>query len=424
MVGAACGAPAPTQLTYHQNIKPIIDGRCVSCHQTDGIAPFALTHYAEVSAMAGAVKRAVVDRVMPPYLAGPDCNEYVDNQRLTDDEIARIVTWTETGLAEGTPAPEPRSLETAKPKGLARVDLKMEMPEAYSPRQSPDDYRCFVLDWKEEKKTFVVGMNVVPGNSKIVHHAIAFLIPPEGAEEYLKLDAAEPGPGYTCFGGAGGKARPGWLGAWAPGGGAAMYPPDTGIPVRPGSKVVLQVHYNTLASDGPVSDVTAIELALAPSVERNAALIPWANPNWLKPGGMVIPPYEANVTHTFSFAPSQALGWLSGGVLPSASRVRIWSAALHQHLLGKSGRIEIEKANGEKQCLLDVPRWDFHWQRGYGFSKEQVLEAADKLRITCTWDNSAEHQPFIDGQRGMPRQVEWGEGTTDEMCLGVLFVSE
>jgi hypothetical protein len=421
--GAGCG-PAPSKaLTYYQNIKPIIDGRCAGCHQTDGIAPFSLTTYAQVSAMAGSVKEAVVSRRMPPYLAGPDCNEYIDNQRLTDDEVERIVSWSESGALEGVANKSQQAVETGS-KGLSRVDVKVSMPEPYKPTQGPDDYRCFVVDWKETQDTFVVGMNVVPGNPKVVHHVIAYLIGPDHAAAYAQLDADTPGVGYTCFGGPGGPSRGGWLGAWAPGGRGTMYPPDTGIVVHPGSKVVLQVHYNAQLSPDDAGDLTSLELALAPTVRKRAAIIPWTNPEWMKEGGMPIPAYESLVSHSFSFDPTGVLGWVSGGALPGGNAFRVWSGATHQHLLGKSSRLEIERADGTNECLLDIPRWDFHWQRAYGFSRSKVMRPGDKLKVTCRWDNSAENQPIINGQKQLPRAVEWGEGTNDEMCLGILYVSE
>jgi hypothetical protein len=37
--------------------------------------------------------------------------------------------------------------------------------------------------------------------------------------------------------------------------------------------------------------------------------------------------------------------------------------------------------------------------------------------MTCVYDNSAAHQPVVNGVQQAPRDVAWGEGTLDEMCL-------
>jgi len=47
----------------------------------------------------------------------------------------------------------------------------------------------------------------------------------------------------------------------------------------------------------------------------------------------------------------------------------------------------------------------------------------DTIRVTCRFDNSARRQPVVHGKRLSPRYVLWGEGTTDEMCLGLLQVA-
>jgi hypothetical protein len=53
-----------------------------------------------------------------------------------------------------------------------------------------------------------------------------------------------------------------------------------------------------------------------------------------------------------------------------------------------------------------------------------VVKPGDQLSIECHWNNSAANQPLVDGKKLEPRDVDWGESTTDEMCLGLLYVSE
>jgi len=47
----------------------------------------------------------------------------------------------------------------------------------------------------------------------------------------------------------------------------------------------------------------------------------------------------------------------------------------------------------------------------------------DTIRVSCTFDNSKADQPVIGAAQLQPRYVLWGEGTTDEMCLGMLSVA-
>jgi hypothetical protein len=42
----------------------------------------------------------------------------------------------------------------------------------------------------------------------------------------------------------------------------------------------------------------------------------------------------------------------------------------------------------------------------------------------CSWDNSAQAQPFVGNQRRETKDVNWGERTEDEMCVVNLLITE
>jgi hypothetical protein len=284
------------------------------------------------------------------------------------------------------------------------------MPEPYTPQREPDDYRCFVLDWPLEEDAYVTGFVATPGSAAVVHHVIAFLGRPEDAATYEALDAAEPGTGYTCFGGPGGDlTRVGWLGAWVPGIATGDFPPGTGIHVKAGSKIVLQVHYN-VESAGALPDRTTLELKIDPSVEKEAMIIPLADYDWLD-GGMHIPAGDPDVVHEVELPPSLVARFLDGS--PVQGDMLLHAAALHMHTRGASGSLHARPVGGSETCVLDVPRWDFHWQGVYFLQEPLLLKAGDGVKLTCHFDARDEKE-----------DLNWGEGTGDEMCLGVLFVSE
>ncbi|NND66592.1 MAG: hypothetical protein HKN19_03295, partial [Halioglobus sp.] len=95
----------------------------------------------------------------------------------------------------------------------------------------------------------------------------------------------------------------------------------------------------------------------------------------------------------------------------------------HQHVLGKSTTIELLREDGTEIMLVDIRDWDFDWQDEYFFEEEIIVHPGDRFRLTCTWDNSASNQQFIDGKQIEPRYTEFGEGTTDEMCVNYFYVT-
>ena len=82
------------------------------------------------------------------------------------------------------------------------------------------------------------------------------------------------------------------------------------------------------------------------------------------------------------------------------------------------------EGGGETECLLDIPEWDFHWQSAHALQTSVILGGSDTLELRCRWDNSPENQVHVEGMQQPSVDVEWGDGSRDEMCLAVLYVTQ
>jgi hypothetical protein len=406
-VAAACDTATESEnppvaeggVTYQAGIKAVIDQKCANCHQAGGIGPFSLETYEDVSAHINAVRSAIESGSMPPWPVKDDCNDYKNDRSLDPADKEKLLAWIDAGAPEGS-TPEAEEGESAA--GLSRVDRTLEMPVDYTPVMAPDDYRCFLLDWNEAETTYVTGFRANPGNASTVHHVIAYLIPPSQVAKYQALDAQEEAAGYTCFGGPGGgiDQETRFVGSWAPGTAGGDLPDGTGIRVEPGSKIALQVHYNTSHGSGP--DRTSIDLKIDSSVEHEGVWQFFTNVEWLFGAGMEIPPMTSDVKHEYAMDPT---GFVSAG-----KSFVIHSVGLHMHTLGQSIRLSVERPQTDAEaCLLDIPQWDFHWQGSYDLEQPLVFQPGERLKISCTWDNPTD------------KTVRWGEGTGDEMCLGLIY---
>ena len=359
---------------------------------------------------------------------------------------------TPTGAAGGITEVSSRDLP-----GGGR-ELSLPLPEGpytpSAPSGGTDDYHCFLLDPGITSDTFLSGVEVVPGNAAVVHHAILFHVPADQAAAAERVDAESPGQGWTCFGGsgipAGGGAGSqladaGWLGAWAPGGEPVSYGDRAGMPMGAGSRVVLQLHYNLLAGDGPDSSGVRLKLA-APGSD----LVPLRTVLLVAPvelactdeeiGPLCDRDYSLQDLAT-RFGPESrdtvaGLQLLCGGGTfrpkPSATQqcdrrvttpMTIYSVAGHMHLLGRSIRVTLNPGQDASRRLLDIPVWNFDDQGATPLDRPAAVGFGDVLRVRCTWDAGLRSMlPAL--SESPPRYVTWGEGTTDEMCLAILTVGD
>jgi hypothetical protein len=320
------------------------------------------------------------------------------------------------------------------------------------PNGGLDDYRCFLLDPKLGRDVYVTGSDVLPGNPAMVHHAILFAVPPGEVEAAEAHDEASPGPGWTCFGGSALPNRTGsaaraldsapWLAGWAPGSGETVFRQRTGKRLPAGSRIVLQLHYNL--REGHAPDDTAVRLRLMPGSADMRALqtmllvAPVELPCTPEESGPLCDRSQSLLDLVRRFGPEagrtvSGLQLLCGGsfVDPAAGRTQscdrrapddmvVRAVAGHMHLLGKSIRVELDPGTAGARTLLDREVWDFDNQKATPLQRPVRVRSGDALRVTCTHDAQLRSLvPELADEA--PRYVTWGEGTSDEMCLGIVL---
>jgi hypothetical protein len=453
-IAAARGESAPPSFT--KDVAPIVQQKCAGCHRLDGIAPFPLATARQISARASLIAAAVQAGDMPPWPPGAKSPTYVgeDTRRLSARERATILAWARAGGQVDGAARKllPQAPAPARP-GETVLDLRM--PAAYrpsAPKGATDDYRCFLLDPKTPEDMSVTSARIEPGARKVVHHVILLRITRSQVPEAKRLDANARGQGWSCFGDTGlsldtsagiqdSLNDASWVAAWAPGWGGNRLPNGTGVPLPAGSQIVMQVHYNLL--NGRPPDRSRAVLTAAPASARLEPLRTMLLPSPVELAcmrgerGRLCSRTEALFELSRKYGPEA--GFVPAGLLflcrgnaasPKASAVStcdrritrpttIHVAAGHMHLLGASIRLELNPGTSRSRILLDIPRWEFHWQNAYQLAKPVVAQAGDVVRVTCRYDVHKR----MHGGHGIPkapRYVLWGEGTTDEMCLGIL----
>jgi hypothetical protein len=391
--------------TYHREVSRILQKNCQECHRPGQVAPFALLTYDQARKRADDLALVTHERKMPPWHASTtEGGPFRDPRVLSDGDIVTLAAWAKAGAPEGDSKDAPPALEFSSGWQLGEPDLVLTMPDLFELTPTgPDEHRVFVIPTGLTEGKWVAAIDYKPGNTRIVHHAL-------GAFDTKKrgriLDAADPKLGYKVFGGFG-FMPDGTLSGWSPGHKATVSPEGVGRYLPAGSDFILQVHYHRDGKTETDSSQIGIYFSKKPidKEQRVAIVSPPPGRLFFIPN-LRIPAGSANheVTGRLTLEDDRHLI----GITP------------HMHWLGKDFLLTATFPGGSKRTLIKIDRWDFNWQDLYDLAEPIALPKGTRVDMVAHFDNSAAN-PI--NPSNPPVNVGWGEQTTDEMCLGFLYVT-
>ena len=383
-------------VTYHEDVVPVLQKNCQTCHRPGEAAPFSMLTYRDTRPWAASMKRAVVSRKMPPWHADPTVGHFGNDRRLSQAEIDVISRWADAGAPEGDPSKAPAPLTFLEGWNIGKPDKILEMPQAFSvPATGTIDYQWIVMPTGLDKDTWIEGVEVRPCDRSVVHHVIAFYRRP-GSNWLVDAKPGIPTPKGSGDSEAG--MSDGAIGGYVPGLPAGRLAPGRAIFLPAGSDIVLQVHYN--ATGKATSDRTKVGMVFAKAnvVERSFQ-IGVVNPTFVIPPGD--PNYRVDADITVD------------------SDVRVIGFTPHMHLRGKSFEFRAVFPDGTREVLLRVPKYDFNWQLTYDLAEERVFPKGTRFEATATFDNST-NNPFNPDPTA---SVRFGDQTWDEMMVGFIDIA-
>ncbi len=373
-------AAADAAPTYTAAIAPIIQSKCVVCHQPGGIGPMPLTSYEKVKAYAPMIREVLRTQRMPPWRADPSVGHFEDDKSLSSEQIRTMVHWVEAGAPRGAGADTLAAVEYhAAEWPLGKPDLVLDIPAYKIPANGVVDYqRPFVLNPLKVDK-WVRASTIKVDNRQAVHHILTGYI------------AEPPAPGQQAFEDKWGVS----VGGYAVGAESEVAPTDVGTLLPAGGAIGFQNHYTPYGKE--VVENSKIALYFydkTPKLMMHNSVI--ANPN------ISIPPNEeAHPEVAYIVFPKDAL---------------LYSAFPHAHYRGASSTLSIRYPDGKEKVLLALPHYDFNWQRDYTFDSPIKVPAGSWLIARYTYDNSKRNPANPDPNRTVP----WGEQSFDEMLYTAL----
>ncbi|MBC8138806.1 MAG: redoxin domain-containing protein [Fibrella sp.] len=391
VLAAGSRTPAPvSSVTYHNRISRIVQANCGDCHRAGGVAPFPLENYAQVIAHSAMIRTVVDAGQMPPWFAAPTKDDdgksathtpYTNDRRMAADDKRDLLAFLAGPKPLGNPkdAPLPRTFDPEWTTG--KPDAVFSFPQAYRVKaEGVLSYQNVLVETNLTEDKWVRSIEVLPGAKGVVHHVLVFV--------------QEPGKTQRI------DERTGFFGAYVPGTAAFVYPDGYAKKLPKGAVLRFQMHYtpNGTAQD----DLTRIAFQWA----KNA------------------PEHEVKSIGVASVRlniPPGAQNHKEEAQLPVPADVQILSFLPHMHVRATACRYDLVTPDGDRETLLDVPRYDFNWQLTYRRATPLPVPKGSRIEFTGWFDNSAKNPHNPDPTK----TVRWGSQTYDEMLLGyVEYVTE
>lgn len=368
--------PVAASISYANDIVPILEQRCVACHQEGGIAPFAMTNHQMIQGWSPMIREVLYTKRMPPgQIDSLYVNDFHDVNHITVEESQKLVQWIDAGAKnEATSDPLTQVRPTLVKWNYGEPDMVIPIPEQQIPATGVQDYRNLQVPLNLDKDVWVKAVEFVPGDTTVLHHIIAFAYGPDGMSEFELLNQ---GIG---------------LGAYAPGNSINTYPEDSGFPLKAGGGLLLQMHYTTSGKE--TTDASEIGLYLWDEPPARPVL-----------GGSAadleinVPPFSTKeMVATKKFRKDSYLTMLGP----------------HMHYRGYDANFKLVYPDGRTEEVLNVPNYQFNWQKTYDFKEPLFLPAGTEMVFTGTFDNT-EMNPF---NPDASQTLSWGEQTWQEMFFG------
>jgi mono/diheme cytochrome c family protein len=375
-------------ISYSEEIAPMLADNCVACHREGGIGPWAMSDYNMVRGFSLMIREVVRTKRMPPWHADPAHGQFSNDRSLSPEQTQTLVHWIEAGAPRGE-GPDPLAeidhdwgtWAVAEPE-LGEPDYVLDIPASEIPATGVVDYKYHYVQNTIGKDVWVKAAEILPGDRAVLHHVIT---------SYGTLETEGRRKGRLKREGQAG------LRGYVPGMTSQMFPEGTGVYLPADATIEFQVHYTTNGKATVDESQLGIWVYEEPPEHQVFSMI-------LLNGRIQIPPHaKAHKEFAERVIPKDAL---------------VYNLLPHAHFRGKASEFSVVYPDGTEEILLSVPNYDFNWQTTYSLAEPKLIPAGSKIVHTTWWDNSAQNPANPDPTI----EVTWGEQSWEEMLFGAILM--
>ncbi|MEO5889806.1 MAG: cytochrome c [Ferruginibacter sp.] len=403
------GALNAQEVTYYNDINPIIQTKCAPCHHPGGGAPFSLLTYEDLTKRASFIKEVVQSRYMPPWRADNNYVHFANDRSLSQQQINKLVKWIDNKTPEGkkVTASKPAAEFIAATKYSRKPDMVLKMADSFLVKgDNTEKFVIFKIPFELKEAENIEAIEFYNNDNKLIHHAnYAVHEVADTAVDIYKTDAVVDlseadrvkVDQYKPY-----KKSIVYYGGWIPGTTYEYYPKEFGWIMPRRGVILLTVHFGPAALDE--QSISGVNLFFKKTpVTRPVKVISFGS------GGIgenqIFPIFyiKGNEVKTFT------LDVTNPGV--DLSVMYVWP---HMHYIGKEFKAYITTPDGDTIKMVHIPDWDFRWQEIYRMKNLVKVPKGSVMHIEGTYDNTAQNA----ANPNKPPKTIFSAGTmrsTDEM---------
>lgn len=381
--------------TFNKDVAPIVFNNCAVCHHPGGSGPFSLLSYHDVRSHVKQIAVVTASRYMPPWLPEPGYGKFVGERRLTDDQIRTIQQWAAEGAPEGVPSELPPTPTFSDDWQLGKPDLVVQLPQPYVllAGANTDSWPRFVLPVPISGTRYVRGVEIHPGNPKIVHHC------------YIAIDRTQT---LHITNGEVYEVGSGGMDGQFSNGNAEL--DSRFLTWRPGSPPYLEPEGMTWRLDKE-TDLILIMHLLSPgkseAIQPSVGFYFSDKPPTKTPMIMRLE-QDGNID-----IPAGVKDFEIKDDLELPAEVNVLSILPHAHYLCKEMRVFATLPDGTRKDLIWIKRWDFDWQGVFRYVEPVSLPKGAVLSMRYIYDNTSDNAR---NPNNPPQRVVGGQKSTEEMA--------
>ena len=362
------------KISYASTIAPLIEEKCIACHQQGGIAPFGFDGYEKVKTFAPMIREAVRTDRMPPWDPDPHVATFADDKSLSGEQIKTLINWIEAGAPRGDGEDSLAKVKHVAPDWpLGKPDLIVDIPKFTVPATGYVDYQYPTVPNPLKEGKWLKAATAKVSQRQAVHHILSGVIAEGQTNKGMQNWGGGVG-GYTV--GMESTVAPKGIGSWVPAGGEFAY----------------QMHYTPFGKEA----VSAEQIGL------------YFYKDGEKPELVM---REMPLVNQFIKIPANDPAHKETAYFNFPKDAILHTAVVHAHYRGTYSKLEILDPSGKRETILNVPFYDFNWQRQYEFAKPIEIKAGSKVIATYIYDNSKRNPANPDPNK----EIVWGDQSFEEM---------